>query len=266
MKLTAEKIKKYTDRINPKVFESVDSTNDVAINLAKESAHEGETVIALRQTAGKGRLGRTFVSKSGGIYFSLVLKPKISPEDTLLITVAAAVAVCRAIESVSGKKCGIKWVNDIYTDGKKVCGILTEGGFNADGGLRYAVLGVGINLFNYDKDFLNDVPIAGTVFKKDDKVFSKNRIMAKIIGEFANCFFEFYDNLLSKEYISEYSRRSILDGRKITYIKDNTSHTATVCGINDRAELVVKDGEKQECLSTGEVRITDAENLFEGKV
>lgn len=266
MKLTANDIKKYTDCIKPQIFGSVGSTNDVAINLAKNNAQEGETVVALHQTAGKGRLGRSFISENGGIYFSVILKPKIAPKDTIFITVAAAVAVCRAIESVSGKKCDIKWVNDIYIDGKKVCGILTEGGFNSDGGLQYAVLGIGINLFATKKDFLKEVPIASTVFSKNDKILFKKTVIAKTIGEFANCFFEFYDNLLQKEYIDEYRDRSVLDGKKITYLKDGKNHNATVLEINENAELVVECDGETVCLSTGEVRISGAENLFEGKV
>ena len=105
----------------------MDAPNNIAKAMALDDCDEGITVVATKQTAGRGRLGRSFLSKRGGVYFSIVLHPKKQEKETLFITVAAAVAAARAIESVSGKKCDIKWVNDIYINGKKVCGILAEG-------------------------------------------------------------------------------------------------------------------------------------------
>ena len=262
MKLTADYIKKYTDRIKPSVFDCVDSTNALVRKAAQEGEAQGTAIIAERQTAGRGRLGRQFYSPDGGLYISFLLRPKISPEDTLFITVAAAVAVCRAIESVSKKKCQIKWVNDIYIDGKKVCGILTEGGFTADGSLQYAVLGVGINLFE-PKGGYPDLPMATSIFRHS---LCETKTKARIIAEFANQFFAFYDKLADKEFIKEYQSRSLLTGKRITYQKNDETHTATVVGIDDDARLIVKSDEKITALSTGEVQIVAAENLFEGKV
>ena len=118
-------MKKFKKNVNFFAFKKIDSTNIYAKNLAKNGADEGTVLIAREQTDGKGRLGRTFSSKRGGLYFSVILRPKNTLNDTVFITTAAAVAAARAIESVADKKCEIKWVNDIYITGKKVCGILT---------------------------------------------------------------------------------------------------------------------------------------------
>lgn len=260
MKLSAKRIEKQTKKIKVTCLESIDSTNKKAILLAQNGAEEGTAVTAIYQTAGKGRLGRTFVSKKGGVYFSIVLRPQINPQETLFITVAAAVAAARAIEAVSGKKCDIKWVNDVYINNKKVCGILTEGGFN-EGALDYVVLGVGINLFAPKKGFPVNLPLADSVFDKKSKILFKNRLKEKTIAKFCNEFFLLYDNLEKKEFIKEYSRRSFLTGKDITYVKDNVTHKAKVIDIDDDARLVVSCGEGKEKLSHGEIQIVGMEQL-----
>ncbi|MBQ8266942.1 MAG: biotin--[Clostridia bacterium] len=259
MKLSAKRIEKRSKNIKVNSFNCVDSTNTIAKQLAENGADEGTVVTAIKQTAGKGRLGRTFLSKKGGVYFSVVLKPHKAAKVTLFITVAAAIAACRAIETVSSKKCDIKWVNDIYINGKKVCGILTEGGFNSDGTLNYAILGVGINLFEPKGSFPGNLPLADSVFHKQDKIFFKNRVKERLIAEFSNKFFEIYENLEKKEFIKEYQQRSFLTGKDITYIKDGITYSAKAIGIDDDAHLVVKYGEETQILAHGEIQITGME-------
>ena len=130
------------------VFSELDSTNQYLKELAKEGAKAGTVIIANKQSAGRGRLGRSFFSPEGtGIYMSILLRPEMELQKSVRITSMAAVAVARAIERVSGIEAKIKWVNDIFLNGKKVCGILTESGINAiTGTLEYAVLGIGINV------------------------------------------------------------------------------------------------------------------------
>lgn len=243
-------------------FKRVNSTNIIARDLAAEGCAEGTTVIASEQTAGKGRLGRTFLSQKGGIYLSLVLRPTLPPAELLFITVAAAVAAARAIEGVSGKKCDIKWVNDVYINSKKVCGILTEGAFNADGGLSYAVLGVGINLFEPKSGFPDNLPLADSVFHKEDTILLKKRAKQQVMRTFLDCFFEFYENISAKEYIKEYQSRSFLTGKEITYTKDQKNYNATVEGIDDNANLVVKTDDSIQTLSHGEIQIVGMEQFL----
>ncbi len=252
-------IKKQTTKINPIVLGTVDSTNNIAKKAAIKGAKEGTVIIAKRQTAGRGRLGRTFISKSGGVYMSVVLRPDISAADTLFITVAAAVAAAQAIESVSNKKCDIKWVNDIYIDGKKVCGILTEGEIDADGRLNFAILGIGINLFKPQGGFPKNLPLISSIFNEKVHFFQKNRQKSQIISIFYKFFFNYYENLQQKGFIKEYQSRSFLTGKQITYTKEGKTYKATVLGIDDNANLVISRENATETLSHGEIQIVGME-------
>ena len=126
--------------------ERVDSTNNACKRLAAEGAPDGTAVLTGMQTAGRGRRGRTFVSPPGGLYFSLILRPHARPEALMHLTAMVAVAAARAIERVSGVYPGIKWTNDLVLGKKKLCGILTEIGIEAESReVDYAVVGIGIN-------------------------------------------------------------------------------------------------------------------------
>ena len=243
-------IKKQTNLIRPFVFECMESTNSYAKKNLTESA-EGDCIFALSQTGGRGRLGRSFFSYDGGIYMSLILKPELTAEGSLFITTAAAVAVSRAIESVCGKKTQIKWVNDIYIDGKKVCGILTEGIIGEGGTLSGAVLGIGINL-GAPKAFPEEISsIADSVLEVEDNFELKAKLISLIVSEF----FEIYNNPQSKEYMKEYRRRSYLDGKTVEFVQNDESYTANVLGVTDDAGLkILVDGE-EKILSTGEVSV-----------
>ena len=139
--------------------DSVTSTNTELIEMAKNGAKEGTVLIASEQTAGKGRTGKSFYSPEGsGVYLSILLRPDFKPEDALFLTTIAAVATAKAIESVSDKEAKIKWVNDVYLDNKKVCGILTESALSSDmEKLDYAVVGIGINLCPPEGGFPDDI-------------------------------------------------------------------------------------------------------------
>ena len=155
--LSAPGIQKYLKdpALQITVQSSVTSTNTLLKQAAENGAPEGTVLVAEEQTAGRGRLGRSFYSPAGtGVYFSLVLRPAFSAAESSLITTCAAVAAAGAMEEISGHPTQIKWVNDIYTAGRKVCGILTEAAIDMEsGGLQYAVLGIGINLLKPENDF-----------------------------------------------------------------------------------------------------------------
>ena len=162
---------KYRD-ILPKGFTvkdyaTVTSTNDIVKNAARAGAEEGFTVTARCQTAGRGRMGRSFFSPDGtGLYISILLRPTFHPKDALMITTAAAVATARALEAAGSRNIGIKWVNDLLINGKKIAGILTESSLSmgADS-LDFAVLGIGINLLSPSNGFPEEIKdIAGAVF------------------------------------------------------------------------------------------------------
>ena len=127
----------------------LDSTNRRAAQLALEGAPHGTVILAGEQTAGQGRRGRRFASPAGkGLYLSLILRPEgWSLPDTLAVTGSAAVAVRQAVQQLCGIRLGIKWVNDLYYNGKKVCGILTEAFTSLESGqIDHLVVGIGLNL------------------------------------------------------------------------------------------------------------------------
>jgi len=136
-------------------FDTISSTNDVALQLAMKGSPEGSVVIAESQTKGKGRLGRSWFSpKYKGIYFSLILRPKILPNQAPLLTLMNAVSICEAVKEKTDLDCQIKWPNDILIHHKKVGGILTE--LNAETDLsRFLVVGIGLNVNNDKKTIIS---------------------------------------------------------------------------------------------------------------
>ncbi len=227
-----------------------DSTNRVAKELAVQGASEGTLVVAERQSMGKGRLGRSFFSPEGGIYMSMVLRPHIPAERAVLITTCAAVAVARAIERVSSVTAGIKWVNDIYVNGKKVCGILAEAGLNPEREEpSYVVLGIGINVKRQSvPEELKE--IVGCL-EDTGEVVSKEELITMVWEEFA----KLYESLSTAVYMEEYKERSILLGKEVTVFAPEGDYTATVDDIDRDGHLVILREGKREELSFGEVSV-----------
>ncbi len=237
------------------VVNTVSSTNVMMREKANSGAAAGYMVLANEQTAGLGRAGRNFFSpKDTGIYMSLLLRPKnYSATQAVRITTMAAVAMCEAIEAVSGKKAEIKWVNDIFVCGKKVCGILTEGSFNLENGLLdYAVLGLGINIYPPRGGFPNELAsIAGDVLEE-----RQNDVKNRLVSEFLNRFYGYYSAVNQTDYVKQYRNRSFVIGKQVTLTTSNQSKKAVVTGIDDECRLLVKypDGTKDICAS-GEIHI-----------
>ena len=234
------------------------STNGDIKKLADEGADEFTVVLSRRQSRGKGRMGRSFYAPEGGLYFSVLLRPKSSAETALKITTAAAVAVAEAIEKVVAYKVKIKWVNDIYIRDKKVCGILTEGSFDAENGqIKYAVLGIGINVATPQNGFPEEIKDkAGALFSSSTP---PSLVYCAVLNEFLKKFKEYYADIENMPHLEEYRRRSYLNGKTVKFIKDGKEHTAKVNGIGNKAELIVKEGKREVFLSSGEVQITDYE-------
>lgn len=230
------------------VYDTAKSTNDLAKALAYD--RDGEfCIIAREQSAGRGRMGRSFHSPNGGLYMSLVLRPDIHATEALTVTTTAALAVCRAIDTLLGVRCGIKWVNDVYLNGKKVCGILTESAVRPDGMLDFTVLGIGVNLVEPPGGFPEDIKArAGALFKLLPKN-ADNILAAGIINEFM----ALWQSRNAAGNISEYRERSILIGREVDVMRtaDGEGVPATVIGIDDEYRLVVRyrDGNVEELFS-----------------
>lgn len=256
-KLFLQGLSKYLDEsiFKIEVFSSIDSTNNYAIQKALNGAPEGLLVVAGQQEGGKGRKGRSFYSPNEtGVYFSILLRPdSLAPDNVGSITTMAAVAVCEAIEKISDKKPGIKWVNDVFVENKKVCGILTEASYDTEGKYwEYVVLGIGINVYYPAGGFPKEIKdIAGAVFQ--EQVYEgKNRIVAETIKSFWN----YYKDSQNKEFVESYKKRNIAIGRKVTVISGNGEKNAVAKDIDEECRLIVEyeDG-KREALFSGEISI-----------
>lgn len=272
--LSAQGMRKY---LHPRladlkitVLPTASSTNSLLREQAGNGAPEGCVLLANEQTAGRGRGGRKFFSPAEtGIYLSLLLRPEdCASEQALQLTTMAAVAACEAIDAVcgGGEKAQIKWVNDIYLQGKKVCGILTEGSFSLENGmLEYAVLGLGINLYPPGQGFPPELEaLAGTVFQVPE-----NDAKNKLAAEFLNRFYDYYtafrhyregrqygEGQASPDYIEEYRKRSFVIGRQVRLLSGGESKNALVLDIDRRCRLLVRyeDGREEAC-SSGEIRL-----------
>lgn len=233
------------------------STNDDAKTLAAGGAPQFTVVQAEYQTKGKGRLGRSFYSPSGtGLYFSIILRPTDLPiEDTLFITTAAAAAVAEAVEAVCGKACGIKWVNDLFLEGRKICGILTEAAFRPDlTGLKYAVLGIGVNIAPPVGGFPKDLQaIANTIY--DDPAHIPDALREHLLAAILDHFYDYYTQFPKKAFLESYRSRSILTDKAVTVHRGDQQYPARVIGIDDRCRLLVEQDGIVIPLDSGEVSI-----------
>lgn len=240
-------------KLNIDIFDELDSTNNYLKKLGSQGEKEAQLVIAQSQTGGRGRMGRSFYSPNGtGIYFSLLLHPEYAIEKSLFLTVMAAVSVAETVMKYNKNGVKIKWVNDIYIDGKKVCGILTEGAINSDNKLDYAVVGIGINVISPDNGFADEIKdIATAIFPGK----TEENIKEKIIAEVVNRFFEMY-NGFDTDYVNRYKKYSYLTGKEINIISGEITRPATVLGITDDCHLRVKNekGEIEE-ISSGDVSV-----------
>ena len=245
-------------QIQYEFHDSLPSTNNYVKEAAARGAKEGLVVIAKKQTAGKGRLGRSFFSpESSGLYMSLLLRPSFPPRESISITTCAAVAVARAVEGLLNESVQIKWVNDIYRNGRKVCGILTEAACSGEMAMDYAVLGIGINLTEPEHGFPDDLRTKPTALYPYGTM--PDDVPMKLAAEILRLFQVYYPELTSHRYMQEYRSRSMLTGREVnfTYLGEHCSGMVT--GIDDEAHLLVtmKNGTVLE-LSSGEVSVTPA--------
>ena len=258
-KLSICGIEKYLSesKYNIHLYNTISSTNSVVKEMAENGAPEWTVAVAEGQTAGRGRLGRTFVSPAGtGIYLSVLLRPDVALEKVTLITVAAAVAAVRSIEKHSGKKAEIKWVNDVYVDGKKVCGILTEASLDAEiSKISYAVLGVGINIALPRGGFDGEAKgIAAALFDT-----ATAELRSKILADFLNFFSEYYESDLSRA-IPFYRKRQYLVDRRAKIVRGGQTYVVDVLAVDENCAIVVKfDDGHTEKITSGDVSV-HAEN------
>ena len=237
-------------------FERVDSTNTFAKKILMEGESFPDIIIANEQEQGRGRLGREFYSPKGtGIYCSFILDPFIKIENSILVTVAASVAVSRAIEKVTKKDTRIKWINDIYIDDKKVCGILTEAVTDFETGIiGKIILGIGINFNTPSESFPDEITDrASSVFMDDTFGVTRNQLIAQLIIEIDECM----NDIENDEIIRYYRNKSLVLGKmlEITYFGQEKPIQGKAVDIDRNGFLIIETKNGLLTLNSGEVSI-----------
>lgn len=222
-------------------FNQIDSTSTYA-RLNAPDLSLPSLIIAESQSAGRGRRGNSFYSPDGtGLYMTLLFEAK---NDIPLVTPAAALAVCKALKEFFGIDAKIKWVNDVFYNGKKICGILSE--CFAVNGKRLIAVGVGINLTT--ADFPDSLPNAGSIGQSCNKTALAERI--------GRCILEYAENPDDKAVAEEYEKQLFIIGRQISFNENGIGYTAVVKGINGQCNLIVELTDKSlKTLSSGEISI-----------
>ena len=235
----------------------VGSTNDLAKALARENAPEGTVVVAAEQTAGRGRMGRSFHAPAGlGLYFSLILRPECPPEQLLHLTCAAAVAACSSVESCAGFRPQIKWTNDLVVDGHKLGGILTELSVSSKTGLvEWAVIGIGINCGHKKEDFPPELQETATsLLQITGKKFSPGLLAAHCI----RAFYELRGQLLSHkaDIMDTYRRDCMTLGKKVVLLRGEERRYGTALDLDSDGGLLVQfDDGTTETVQSGEISV-----------
>ena len=237
-------------------FDTIDSTNTHAKTLASQGAPHGTVILAGHQTGGRGRMGRSFSSPAGkGLYLSVILHPNCKAEDLMHLTCAVAVAVCNAVETVSGYRPGVKWINDLIAHNRKLGGILTELSVAPNGAVNYAVIGIGINCSQSPEDFPAEIQnIAISLETVTGKPCNQTTLAAELICQIH----KITDHLLSEkaEIMMLYRKDCLTLGKQITVLRGETARNATVLSVDDDGGLQVhyEDG-SEETVSSGEVSV-----------
>ena len=236
-------------------FDTIDSTNTKAQELAEKGYPSGTLVVADKQESGKGRRGRSWVSPSGtGIFMTLMIKPDINPNNASMLTLVAALAVAKAITSVTGEEAMIKWPNDIVVNGKKVCGILTEMNAQFDY-INHIVVGIGINVHN--ESFPEEISqmASSLMIEAGGKRFHR----AQIIAETMSYFEQYYDTFLKTQDLSalvrEYDELLVNRNKSVRVLDPKEPFDGKAMGITSKGELIVDTWESRKLVSSGEVSV-----------
>lgn len=248
--MLAETIAKKIKNPDVKVIclDSVDSTNTYARRLVDSGEASPLLIVADKQTHGRGRNGKSFYSSNNGsVYMTCVLHPCVTFADAVGITTSAAVAVSRAVESVTGKSVGIKWINDLYHNGRKVCGILCES-VGKNGNVKSVIAGVGINLAECEfPEELNG--IAGTLG-------CDSSLREQLVCAVADGLFSLNFGALDEKLLDEYRKKSIVIDKRIDYFINGQKNTATAVGIDGYGGLIIrKDDGTEDVLRSGEISV-----------
>ena len=243
-------------------IETTSSTNEKAYELAEKGAPEGAIVIAEGQTGGKGRMGRKWVSpKKGGVYMSVILRPKMDLDEIPSVTLIAGTAIIDAIEKACGIKAGMKWPNDIMIEGKKVCGVLTEIKAQPDM-VDFLVLGIGVNV-NTPEDKLP--PEATSLKAHTDKDISRVAFVRELLFSLDKTY-SLFKNKGFKALRSKCREKSVVLGSRVKIMEHNRSTEGLAEDIDDKGALILKsDSGKTQRIFSGDVTLCRPVKNTEGK-
>ena len=234
--------------------EEMDSSNIQAKRLGEHDAPNGTVVVTEKQTAGRGRRGRTWVSPKGNCYFSILLRPEVLVDRASIITLVSALALAKAVKEVSGLDTMIKWPNDVIANGKKLCGILTESSTDLEY-INYVVVGIGIN--TNQTEFSDEIKDMASSIRLEcgEKI---NR--PKLLGTFLTLFEQYYEKFLETEDMGaleeEYNGLLVNRGREVRIIEKEKERVLRAIGIDKKGGLVVEDEKgNQETIISGEVSV-----------
>ena len=221
-------------------FDKVGSTSDKAREYALLGKKENAFFVAREQTAGRGRRGRSFISREGGLYISYLLHPRLTSREAIMLTVFSATALAQTVEELTGAKPGIKWVNDLFLGGKKLAGILAEGGFSPDGeGFEYAVVGIGVNL--HGKTLDREIENIATTLESETGIRVNIAEFAARLSKKLSAF----EESLADSYMQSYRARSAVLGKRVKITSAGEEFFCEALSIEDDGALRVK-------LDTGE--------------
>lgn len=234
-------------------FDSIDSTNSYLKRKALEGGGHGSVAVADAQSAGRGRKGRSFQSPKGkGLYLSVLLRPRVSPQALMCATGMAAVAAARAVEATCGARTAIKWTNDLVLNGRKLCGILAETVMMGED--TALVIGVGINVHHERSDFDGEVADLATSLAMEGRCVSRSKLAAALIEELLRL-----GDALGGDiggYLDEYRSRCVTLGREARLLWTEGQERVFAEDIDEEFGLVVRRGDgTTSVVRTGEVSV-----------
>ncbi len=239
-------IKKYiNDKIKVILLDEVDSTNNYCKEIGKKD-FINTLVVAKSQTGGRGRLGRSFISKKDkGIYMSLLLNPQMKLSEVSKVTCVVATSITKVLSNYIDEPLFIKWVNDIYLNDLKICGILTESKIE-NNNLKYLIIGIGINLEH--QVFPEDVK-ASSIYDQVGIQLNKEEVIGKIINQILNDI----NNINDTNHVIYFKEHMYLLDESVELLLQNRKYVGIVKGINDEFELIVNIKDNIRTVSSGEI-------------
>ncbi len=237
-------------------YDEIPSTNTRAKELAKTGAPHGTVVLAGSQTAGRGRMGRSFCSPGGmGVYLSVILQPSCMPDKLMHLTCAAAVAAAEAVEAVSGVAPAIKWTNDLVANGKKLGGILTELGLDCHGLVEYAIVGIGINCCQKAEDFPLELQHMATSV---NSLGGKPATTAEMAAALVEALWKTDKRLLAEksDLMAAYTRRCMTIGQDVVLVRGQEREYGRALDVDENGGLVVRFSDGQvRTVTSGEISV-----------